>query len=156
MFFFEQLVARISESYSKYVFIFGGIFIGTIGILMLIDKNFKACHALRSFFLKKDTLTIFTFGLVIGMLPCLPLVSVLSYIGLISKSWYNGLFYSLAFGLGTIISPLLLISALSGLISRINLNNEYFAKAINIICGFIITILGMHLLLKGFGFTPGG
>lgn len=150
IFFFGQLINRLSEEYLRYIFILGGIFIGCIGILMAIGLDFKACRTIRTFFLTKDALTIFILGLVMGLLPCLPLLSALSYIGLISKSWYISLSYSLAFGLGTLLSPLFLISALSGLIPRINIGNEKFYKIISVICGFVIVFLGVQLVIRGF------
>ncbi len=135
----------------RYFFIAAGIFIMGIGLLMAIGKNldYKLCAKLKKFFLKKDAKTVFIFGLIMGIMPCLPLVSVLSYLGLVSKTWLDSLAYSLFFGLGTIISPLFILVTLSGLIPRILMNKVKLHSIFNFICGLVIMFLGIRLFIKG-------
>ena len=136
----------------KYSFILGGAFIIFIGILMAFGKNleFKFCRRLDGLLLKKDKKTILLFGLIIGIMPCLPLVSVLYYIGLVSKNIFDSLLYSFCFGVGTIISPLFLLSALAGFIPRILKQKNRLSLAFNTFCGLIIIVLGVQLVIRGF------
>lgn len=152
VFFLGQAAARYISHSSKYIYIFGGLFIMLTGFLMAMGRNLnhKFCRRLNDFFLKKDTKTILLFGLIVGILPCLPLVSILSYIGLASKTWAQSLYYSLCFGLGTVISPLFLLAALGGLIPRILKDNSKFRTVFNSLCGLLIIFLGGRLLLRAF------
>ena len=153
VFFFGQLVSQyIFFSFSRYIFILGGIFIILTGLLVAMGKglDYKFCRKAKGFLLKNDAKTIIIFGLLIGIMPCLPLISLLSYIGLVSKTWLDTLRYSLAFGLGTIISPLFVLVALTGLIPKIIMNNNRFYVIFNAICGLILCLLGLRLIMKAF------
>jgi sulfite exporter TauE/SafE len=139
-------------SFSRYVYIFAGIFIIIIGVLMASGRSSyaKFCRRLSNLLLKKDIKTIFLLGLIIGIMPCLPLISVLSYIALVSKTFFDSLLYSFCFGLGTAISPLFLLSALTGLIPALLLKHSKFYAMFNSVCGLIIAGLGTQLIIRGF------
>ncbi|MDD5154892.1 MAG: hypothetical protein PHF11_00175, partial [Candidatus Omnitrophica bacterium] len=67
---------------------------------------------------------------------------------LVSKTWAQALVYCLAFGLGTVISPLLVLAVLSGLIPRFLLKQkEAYYKVVAFICGLIMVFLGINLIL---------
>lgn len=138
-------------AFSRYFFILGGFFIIIIGLLIALGKNpnYKFCQKIQSIFLKKDTKTIIVLGLVIGILPCAPLISVVSYIGLTARHWLNSLIYSFSFGLGTIVSPLFLLVIFAGFIPQIIKNNNFY-RIFNFICGFIIIFLGIQLIRRAF------
>ncbi|MFH1640508.1 MAG: sulfite exporter TauE/SafE family protein [Candidatus Omnitrophota bacterium] len=135
----------------KYVLILGGLFIILIGFLMMLGKNpeSKTCGLLKKKFLEQDKKTIIAFGLAIGLIPCAPLLAVLSYIGLVSKGWAVTLLYSFSFGLGTLLSPLILLVMLAGLIPRwLKDKASGYNRIFNFICGLIIVILGVKLLMR--------
>jgi len=123
-----------------------------IGLLMAFGKNldYKFCRRLEGFFLKKDAKTIIIFGLVVGIIPCLPFISLLSYIGLVSKTWFDALRYSLAFGAGTVISPLFILATLTGVIPKVITRNNKFYTVFNSICGLILGFLGLRLIMRAF------
>jgi sulfite exporter TauE/SafE len=149
VFFTERFLGNIS----KYTIVFGGLFIIAIGLLMILGKRpeFKSCRVLEKKFLEEDKKTIITLGLVVGLIPCAPLLAVLSYIGLVSKTWMNSLLYSLSFGLGTLVSPLILLALLAGLIPRwLKDKNSVYNHLFNFVCGLIIVILGARLLIRAF------
>lgn len=154
VFFFGQAISKyiFTHSSQKYIFLCAGLFIVIIGCLIAIGRNpgNKFCRRVQGFFLKKDAKTIFIFGLIIGIIPCLPLLSVLSYVGLASKTWRDSLVYSLSFGLGTIISPLFAIVALAGFIPKIIMSNRVISNIFNAICGLIIIYLGERLIMRAF------
>lgn len=152
VFLFGQLFSQyIFGSFSRYIFIAAGAFIMIIGLLVAFGKSldYKFCRRIQGFFLKKDVKTIVIFGLIIGIIPCLPVISLLSYIGLVSRTWFDTLRYSLAFGAGTIISPLFVLTALTGFIPRIMGKNKLYV-IFNSICGLILSFLGLRLIMKAF------
>jgi sulfite exporter TauE/SafE len=149
--FYLQLTAKsIFEHSARYLYLLGGIFIIFIGILMAVGKNlnYKFCRKFETRFLKKDALTIILFGFTIGILPCAPLLSVFSYIGLVAKSWLVSLFLSLSFGLGTLFSPLFVLAGLAGFIPLALKNNRRVLGIFHSICGLIIAFLGVGVLFR--------
>jgi sulfite exporter TauE/SafE len=144
---------RFLGNISKYILILGGLFIIAIGSLMMLGKRLesKSCRFLEKKVLEHDKKTIIAFGLAIGLIPCAPLLAVLSYIGLVSKAWVNSLLYAFSFGLGTLLSPLILLVILAGLIPRwLKDKTSVYNHAFNFICGLIIVILGSRLLIRAF------
>lgn len=101
--------------------------------------------------LERDVKSMVLFGLIIGFLPCAPLIAILSYIGLISKTGLTSLLYSLFFGLGTILSPLIFLIILAGLIPKLLIDRTaIYYRIFNIICGLIIIFLGIQLITRVF------
>jgi len=136
----------------KYILLLGGLFIVFIGILMIAGKNldFKFCRFLYSNVLERDKKSILIFGLTVGLLPCAPLLATLSVVGLTAKSWLESVLYSIAFGMGTVLSPLILLVIFAGFIPQFLGNNQKIYRIFSIICGLIIVILGIRLITKVF------
>ncbi|MDP2941210.1 MAG: sulfite exporter TauE/SafE family protein [Candidatus Omnitrophota bacterium] len=150
-YFGGQLFSRyISESAGRYLFLGAGVFIMITGVLAALGKSpdFKFCRWKEENLPRKDGFTLILLGATIGILPCLPLLSALTYIGLVSKSWTQSFAYSLAFGLGTVVSPLLVLAALAGLIPRILKDNFRLRRLFHLLCGALIIYLGMQLIRK--------
>lgn len=90
-------------------------------------------------------------GLIFGFLPCMPLLAILSYIGLISKAWFHSLLYVFSFGLGTFLSPLIPLIILTGFMPKFVLSRQAaYARILRFICGLIILFLGTQLVSRGF------
>lgn len=146
-------VENLTAVLSKYIFIVGGIFIGILGVFVAWGQRWESyfCRLIHKHILVQDKKSVFILGLIIGLLPCLPLITILSYIGLISKSWSDSLLYSLSFGLGTFVSPLILLVMLTGLIPKLFLDKqEAYSRYFNLVCGVIMIILGLGLIRRGF------
>ncbi len=138
---------------SRYVLILGGAFIISVGVLLILGKNMHSgiCGLLRDKFLQKDKKSIIIMGLIIGLLPCAPLLAVFSYIGLTSKSWHSSLAYAFSFGAGTLVSPLLVLTALAGLLPRLLTDKKpVYERAFNFLCGGIMVFLGAQLVMRAF------
>lgn len=148
--FGQALTNYFLGNLSRYLFIFGGLFIIIVGILIMLGKSpeNKLCQRMHSFFLKKDRKTVVLLGVIIGILPCAPLISIFSYIGLMAKTWVSALFVGLFFGIGSALSPLLILAAASGAISRFVSNNKFY-RIFYFFCGLIIIFFGVQLLRKG-------
>jgi len=134
------IVGNFMSSFSKYILILGGAFIVLVGILTALGKSWKC-----------DKQNIVIMGVVIGMLPCAPLIATLSYITLISKTWAHSLLYSVSFGLGTFLSPLIVLVVLTGFIPEFMKNRQdLIGRIFGYICGFIIIFLGVQMIGKAF------
>ncbi|MBM3245837.1 MAG: sulfite exporter TauE/SafE family protein [Candidatus Omnitrophica bacterium] len=152
IFLFSQAMLKyVLGRFFQYFTFLAGLFIVIIGLLIAAGNNlnYKLCQKMQDLLLKKDALTIATFGLAAGILPCPPFISVVSYIGLTAGHWLKSLVYSFAFGLGTAVSPLLLLVVFAGLISKISAKPVFY-RVFNLICGAIIIFLGLQLLRRSF------
>jgi len=147
----QAIINYALKPFSKYLFIFGGLFIIIIGLLITLGKNpeHKFCKKLQSFFLNKDAKTVIILGFVVGILPCAPLISVLSYVGLISRHSVDALLYALFFGLGTLVSPLFLFVIFSGFLTKFIVEKSNFYRIFNFVFGLIIIFLGIQLISRG-------
>jgi len=147
-----EMVIGMNAGFSRYMYLAGGLFLILIGSLLALKGKIenKLCVNLQNFFIKKDIKTVLFFGLIIGFLPCAPLVSVLAYIALISKTWINSSLYSICFGLGTAFSPLLIVIVLAGLLPRLTGAREKLFRFLNLAGGLVIVILGLQLIRRFF------
>jgi len=150
--FGEIVTQRFAGLVGKYLYLAGGIFILFIGVLMMFrqEKKDGLCAKIQNVFLKKDAKTVGLWGIIIGLLPCAPLVSVLSYIGLVARSWPQSIFYSLAFGLGTMLSPLLLLCGAAGVLQKFLHDHLRVQRIFNGICGLVVVTLGAQLIRRAF------
>lgn len=147
-------VESFAGQYAKYIYLLGGSFITVIGIIMVLGKHlifkFLNLTKIQKVILEKDTKSVVLFGLIVGFLPCAPLIAILSFIGLISKSWLQSLTYSLSFGLGTLLSPLVLLIIFTGLIPKIITQRAaIYYRIFSFICGLVIIFLGIQLIYRG-------
>lgn len=145
------VIERFISGYSRYLFITAGAFLVLIGALMALGKNpnSRFCGFLREHALARDKKSIFTLGLITGLLPCAPLLAVFSYIILVSRGYPETLFYSFSFGIGTFVSPLIFLVIVAGLIPKYLIGSKY-ERAFSLICGLVIIFLGIQLTGRGF------
>ncbi len=146
----EQFLLKYAHS----IMIAGGVLFILLGILTAAGKNLelKAFSFCRRFMLERDKKSVAAMGFVMGLLPCGPLVIILSYIGLVARSWSASVGYSLVFGLGTFISPLVALVVLAGLIPRLTIARKRLYRVIfNITCGVILVYFGIQLIRRAFG-----
>jgi len=137
---------------SRFMLAFGGIFMVLLGIIMITGRlNELKIGRVFSFKPADDYIkTGFFMGLILGSLPCVPLFTIMFYIAIVSESALNALFYSLTFGLGTLLSPLLFLSAGAGFLPKLLRNNKWYPKVISTVCGVIMVFLGVELMWRIF------
>jgi sulfite exporter TauE/SafE len=142
----------------------GGSFIILVGLFVCFGKQLElSCKCLMpqfaeklSFFLQSDILekdvkSAIVLGLIIGLLPCAPLLAVLSYIGLISKSWVSSFWFSFSFGAGTFMSPLILLSIFAGWVPEfLKEKRANYLRIFSFFCGLIIIFLGIQLIGRAY------
>jgi len=153
VFFFGNIaLEELLGANFKYIMISGGLFIIFIGLLVASGRGTKSkyLHFCQAKMLEHDAKSVIGLGLVAGILPCGPLIAVLSYIALVSKSWASSVFYSLAFGAGTFLSPLIALVFLSGLVPLLAAKSEILRRALSFVCGLVIVFLGLQLLWRAF------
>jgi len=144
---------KILGDFSVYVLLLGGSFIILVGILTILGRplRFIPGRFLQKNIIERDQKSIVMFGLVTGLLPCAPLLAVISYVGLISKHASQALLYSLFFGIGTFVSPLILLVILAGYIPHFLPDKKrLLGRIFNFICGLLIVALGLQLIMRVF------
>jgi len=133
------------------IWLFGGIFIAFLGLLIILGKHthINLCSKLNQSLIEHDTKSLITLGIVVGILPCLPIIGIFSYITMASTHYSQGVLMSAAFGLGAAISPLLILSMLTGYIPKLKpLQNEKTLRLFQRICGGILFLLGVHIISR--------
>ncbi|MDD4894249.1 MAG: sulfite exporter TauE/SafE family protein [Candidatus Omnitrophica bacterium] len=154
IFFLSRIaVENLIGGMYQYVLILGGGFIIIIGLFMALGRRleFGFWKPLYRVLFEHDKKSIFAVGLIVGLLPCAPLLSILSYIGLVSRTWQSSFLYSLSFGIGTFLSPLILLALVAGLIPRfLSDKKAVYCQVFTFICGLIIIFLGIQLIMRAF------
>lgn len=87
-------------------------------------------------------------GIMIGLAPCLPLFGVLTYIAFNSQNFLHGAFLGLTFGMGALISPLILIGPLAGGTATLLLKKPLVYKIFGYLCGLILIYLGIGMVIR--------
>lgn len=148
IFFLKSAITNIFfGGAAKYIAVLAAALIILVGLLTAFGRGASCGGSLKENVDKRSIIL----GLGLGLLPCAPLLAILSYVGLSAKSWQESLLYSLSFGIGTTVSALILLVFLAGLIPRLLAGKkERYYKVFSFICGLIIVILGVVLLVRLF------
>jgi len=154
IFFLSQfLVSKLLGDFAKYIMISGGLIMILLGVSLVLGKKleFPFSQSLCRNILERDKKSIVSLGIIIGLLPCAPLLAIFSYVGLISRTWFSSLLYALSFGIGTLVSPLILLVILAGLIPRMLMDKKtVYYSIFTFICGLVIILLGAQLIKRAF------
>lgn len=150
----EWVLERFFESFFlKVLFTAFGLFLVFLGVLVALSRFSLggSCHR----FLERsggrgDVRNAILFGLMVSFSPCLPLMSVLGYIVLISDSWVKGLVYMLFFGAGTVVSPMIALALCAGWAGRAIKQRPWVMRLVNGACGLIFIYLGLKFFLGSF------
>lgn len=148
--FGEWVLRRFFGSFAlQVIFSAFGLLLVFIGILIALSKFSlgRTCHRyLERISGPGDVRHIVAFGLVISFAPCLPLMAVLGYIVLIADSWSKGLLYMMAFGLGTVLSPMIALAFFAGWIGRASKKYPRMGRVVNVLCGIMLVYFGIQFL----------
>ena len=131
------------------IMIAGGVIIASLGLYIFLRKNETSrCRAAACGHragIKGSALL----GLFAGVLPCLPLLGVLTFTALYAQDLWQGAFYGLAFGAGKFFSPLIVLGMLAGsapaLLTRYGRAFSYFTR----LCGAVLILIGFSLIVPG-------
>ncbi|MCL0095823.1 sulfite exporter TauE/SafE family protein [Dehalococcoidia bacterium] len=128
------------------IMVAGGVLIASLGLYIFLRKN-ETSH--RRCAHRADIRGSALLGLFAGILPCLPLLGVLTFTALYAQDVWQGAFYGLAFGAGKLFSPLIVLGMLAGsvpaLLTRYGRAFSYFTK----LCGAVLILIGFSLIVPG-------
>jgi len=135
-----------NKLYTSIVWIIGSAFIILIGILLAAGKivDNPLCRLLNKGIVS-STKSMVVLGILIGISPCLPLLAVLLEIAILSEKIWVGAIYGFAFGIGTVLSPLLILGALAPVIPATFFKGEKAQRIFRIVCGILLILVGLYI-----------
>jgi len=145
---FGKILTTSLDKYGLIIYFIAGALLSLSGILILLGKNpnLRLCQILRKYTVENDIRSSIILGIIIGLLPCTPLLGILVYISLISKDLWQGALLGFSFGIGTIISPLIVFGILVGSLPKIIIKSPKIFDIFKKACGFLLFIFGIHLI----------
>jgi sulfite exporter TauE/SafE len=133
---------------SGYLYLAMAIFIVFVGVLVVLGKGFELPlhRTFRKYVVDggRGTVTALL-GFLIGISPCVPLVTILTYIACTVTNVLQGVAYALCFGIGTIV-PVMVLGPLVGLLPEKVLKSSRHFRVFRIVCGGILILFGLQLL----------
>jgi len=143
----KLLQNQLLEKYLSATFLILGCFIVLIGITTLFyqeTKISKICGWLH----RGNIKNVGILGLLIGFSPCLPLLAILNYIVIISQTTLEAFIFSLSFGLGTVLSPLIIVVMFSAGVSQKLSKNNRLKVIIRMASAIVLIVLGGRIILQ--------
>ena len=129
---------------SGWLYLIVALFMVTIGILIILGKGLKLHIGEK--ILDKGTGSIFVFGFLMGIAPCVPYVAVLTYIACIAeKNILAGILYAAIFSAGASVAPIVL-GSLMGVISEKLFRSAKLLRAFQLACGTVLLLFGFQLI----------
>ena len=138
------------HDFSFYVSILTGSFVLLLGALIILGKEprLKLCHLLKSHTGNHSIKSMALMGFIIGVVPCVPLLSVLTYIALNAKGPLAGMFYSLCFGIGpAVLTPIVIVGVLAGVIPKAIFKTPGVYHFFQWMCGLLLLFYGIRLII---------
>jgi sulfite exporter TauE/SafE len=118
-----------------------GIFLIILGILLFFKIQNK-CILKSKIKISSSSIALGT-GFIYGMAPCQPLIALLGLTAA-SSSAFTGLLMGLAFGIGTIISPIIILGFFSGWFAK----QKEFKEIIPYVSGVFLIIMGLIYIIS--------
>jgi len=129
---------------SGWLYLVSALFMITIGILIILGKGFKI--GVGKSILNKGTTSMFLFGFLMGIAPCVPYVAVLTYIACVAENVVlAGILYAAVFAVGTAIAPIVL-GTLTAIIPGKLFKPAKLLRAFQVICGMLLILFGFQLI----------
>ncbi len=136
-----------SGRYADYIYFGLGCFIILIGVTTLVYP-LKGAGKICAWLHRGNVKNVGVLGFLVGLAPCLPLLGILDYVGIISRSGLEAAILALLFGVGTLFSPLLLLVVFTGGAAGRLSQNIKAKNIIRIAGGTILLVLGSRIILK--------
>lgn len=129
---------------SGWLYLISALFMIAMGILIILGKGFKM-HVGRGI-LDKGTKSMFLFGFLMGIAPCVPYVAILTYIACVAEDTVlAGVLYAALFATGTAVAPMVL-GILMGIIPGKLLRSDRLYKTFQVVCGVVLVLFGFQLI----------
>jgi len=120
-----------------------------LAVYVLVYKEHARCDGMRAGDRYKMA-GVLGLGFVMGIAPCGPLTALLFEIVLISNNAFDGALYALSFGMGTFLSGMIVIGAISGILAWLParfLKSGRSVLIFKIVCAVFLIIFGLGLIL---------
>ncbi len=104
---------------------------------MLGKTRLPFCRILHRETIERSAKSMILLGILIGVSPCLPLLGALTTIAGWAKGPFVGAFWGLSFGLGTILSPLIILALVAGGLGKLLSLKPILHQVASRICGTI-------------------
>jgi sulfite exporter TauE/SafE len=131
---------------SGWLYLILAFFMITIGVLIILGKGFKRNIGKGILDKDKGLKSMFLFGFLMGIAPCVPYVSILTYIGCAAENIpLIGMLYAALFAAGTAIAPIVL-GALMGIIPGKLFRSDKLLRTFQIVCGVVLLLFGFQLI----------
>lgn len=118
-----------------------GIFLIILGILLFFKIQNK-CILKSKIKITSSSIALGT-GFIYGLAPCQPLIALLGLTAA-SSSAITGLIMGIAFGIGTIVSPILVLGLFSGWFAK----QKEFKEIIPYVSGIFLIIIGIIYIIS--------
>jgi len=133
------------------VYVVFGVFLCFLGLFFILEDfaperwraPLRCCHKGRG-----DLRNIAVFALIVSLAPCAPLLAMFGYIALVSDTWYKGVVYMGAFGLGTVVSPLVVLMFLAGRCAGWIDRHKAVLRWVRVASGLVFIMLGACLIVS--------
>jgi len=151
------VVHHLLESASLAVlYVAFGAFLVLLGLFFILEDllpepwraALRCCHQGRG-----DLRNVAVFALIVSLAPCAPLLGLFGYIALLSDTWQKGAVFMAAFGLGTVISPMIVLMFLTGWFGSWLQRHCLVLRLVRAASGLIFMLLGGRLI---WGAWPAG
>ncbi len=149
-YFLIEVISSSSLNLVKYLG--AGIFVSILGIIMTLGRTrLPFCHIFHRETIERSTKSMILLGILIGVSPCLPLLGALTTIAGLAKGPLVGAFWGLSFGLGTVISPLIILALVAGGLGKLLSLKPILHQVASRICGLFLIYFGIRLISGVFG-----
>ena len=129
---------------SGWLYLIVAFFMIIIGTFIILGKGLKMPVGKR--ILDKGSESMFLFGFLMGIAPCVPYVAILTYIACIAENTIlAGILYAAVFATGTSIAPIVL-GTLMGIIPARLFRREKFLNIFQVACGAVLLLFGFQLI----------
>jgi sulfite exporter TauE/SafE len=129
---------------SGWLYAIAAVFMVGMGALIIAGKGLRMPIGNRV--LERGTESMFLFGFLMGVAPCVPYVAILTYIACIAENAVlAGIMYGAVFAAGTAIAPTVL-GTLVGIIPGTLLKSAKVLRAFQVGCGVVLIVFGFQLV----------
>jgi len=145
-YFLAEVISSSKLNLIKYLG--AGTFVLLLGIIMMLGRTrLPFCRILHRETIEKSAKSMILLGILIGVSPCLPLLGALTTIAGLAKGPLVGAFWGLSFGLGTVISPLIILALVAGGLGKLLSLKPILHQVASRLCGCFLIYFGIRLIL---------
>lgn len=124
-----------------------GAVIALLGITIMLGRDLQSnlCRMVHKGTTQGFKGTVLL-GLLMGILPCAARIGILAYVAMQGRTVWRGGTMALAFGLGEMWSPVIILFALSGVLPQV-LTTPRARLILGRVSGFFVLLIGLRLIL---------